>query len=147
MTTHISGIAFRDETMWCDSKYAYVNYRSDGCLEEYPNDIVIMAIDASEEEEGWFNSRDYLRYIQLLKGNWGPSKGSNGVGSVSFWPRFGCTDGRKAPLSVFDLMQELVNRVTNIDFFGEEPEFLKGEDDGGEFSYIVHKGKNYLIEQ
>lgn len=145
--TPIHGIAFRDETMWCDSKSAYVDYRSNRSKEKYATNIVVFTIDASEEEEGWFDSTDYRRYIQLLKGNWGPSEGSSGVGSVSFWPRFGYVDGQKAPLSVFTLMKELANRVTNIDFFEWEPQFLKGRDDSGEFFYVVHEGKNYLIEQ
>lgn len=139
--TPIHGIAFRDEAMWCDKKGAYVDYRSGCSKEKYATNITILTIDASEEKEGWFDSTDYRRYIQLLKGDW------NNIASISFYPRFGRTNGQKAPLGVFTLMQELVERVTDVDFLEWEPEFLKGEDDGGQFFYVVHEGKNYLIEQ
>ena len=142
MTTPIDGIAFRDETMWCDWRWGHVDYRCAYPEEEYNTNIVVMTIDVSEEFETWagsFDSKDWSKYLKLLKGDW------NDIAAVM--TNSSGTDGRKAPLGVFALMQELVNRVTNIDFFEEEPEFLKGEDDGGEFFYVVHEGKNYLIEQ
>ena len=141
MTTPIDGIAFRDETMLSYDKIVYIDYRSP-FEDKQGTNIVVMAVDVSEELEGWagsFDSKDYLRYIQLLKGDW------NDIASVVTYSER--TDGRKAPLGIFTLMQELVSRVTDIDFLEEEPEFLKGEDDGGEFFYVVHEGKNYLIEQ
>lgn len=147
MDTPIHGIAFRDETMYDNYKWTYLDYRSWN-KEEYRTNIVVMTIDVSEEFETWagsFDSKDWSEYLKLLKGDWGPSKSSDGIARVT--TSDSRTDGRKAPLGVFDLMQELVNRVTNIDFFEEEPEFLKGKDDGGEFFYVVHEGKNYLIEQ
>ena len=146
-TLLIHGIAFRDQTMLSYDKIVYIDYRSP-FEDKQGTNIVVMAVDVSEELEGWagsFDSKDWSVYLKLLKGDWGPSKSSNGIASVVTYSER--TDGRKAPLGIFTLMQELVSRVTDIDFLEEEPEFLKGKDDDGEFLYVVHKGKNYLIEQ
>ena len=138
MRTQIHGIAFRDPTM--DRTHGSFDYRANahGIWESYHSNIVLLTLGVAEEAE------DFCTYLKLIKGEWGPSAESDGIAADAI--SLNRVDGRKAPLGVFALMQELV-RTADVDFLdNEEVEILEGEDDSGPFLYVTYGKKNFLLE-